>query len=152
MPTHDRQRSTPFEYWRCDAGHGRLMTFFNFLREKDFVRPLSGDQLEALKRDVQIVNCSNCGAPIDLNTASTCPHCGSPVSMLDMQHAEALVSELRSAALPKSPPPDLALQLAMARQQAEDAFALAGEDRPAADGPGLVEAGLVAVLRRMKHA
>src|SRR4051794_33479517 len=42
VPTHDRQRTTPFEYWRCDAEHGRLMTFFNFLREKDFVRPLSG--------------------------------------------------------------------------------------------------------------
>jgi hypothetical protein len=27
--THDRQRSTAFQYWRCDSGHGRLITFVN---------------------------------------------------------------------------------------------------------------------------
>src|SRR5690242_20311377 len=31
--THDMQRATPFQYWRCDQGHGRFMTYFDFLRE-----------------------------------------------------------------------------------------------------------------------
>ena len=37
--TNDRQRNTPFRYRRCAREHGRLITFFDFLREKDFVRP-----------------------------------------------------------------------------------------------------------------
>src|SRR6186713_2999326 len=37
----DQQRSTRFEYRGCPQRHGRLISFFNFLREKDFVRPLS---------------------------------------------------------------------------------------------------------------
>src|SRR6476619_6323709 len=39
LPTHDRQRNTPFEYLRCERGHGRFTRFNDFLREKDFVRP-----------------------------------------------------------------------------------------------------------------
>ncbi len=41
LDTHDMQRNTPFRYWRCPHEHGRLITFLEFLREKDFVRPLS---------------------------------------------------------------------------------------------------------------
>jgi hypothetical protein len=61
---HDRQRNTSFQYWRCPAGHGRLTGFFDFLREKDFIRPLSREQVEKLRRSVDSVNCSNCGAPV----------------------------------------------------------------------------------------
>lgn len=64
--THDMQRSTPFQYWRCDSGHGRLITFVDFLREKDFVRPLTPQQLEELRQNIQTINCSNCGAAINL--------------------------------------------------------------------------------------
>src|SRR4029077_873321 len=60
--THDLQRTTPFQYWRCDLGHGRLMAYIDFLREKDFVRPLTPPQLTELRRNVQMINCSNCGA------------------------------------------------------------------------------------------
>ena len=82
--THDMQRSTPFQYWRCDSGHGRLITFVDFLREKDFVRPLTPQQLEELRQSVQTINCSNCGAAINLGKDSVCAHCGSAVSMLDL--------------------------------------------------------------------
>ena len=54
---------------------------FDFLREKNFVRPLSADQLTALRQNVQSVNCSNCGAPIDLAKTSACGHCGSPLEV-----------------------------------------------------------------------
>src|SRR5687768_825684 len=31
MPTNDVQRNTSFRYYRCDRGHGRFITFFDFL-------------------------------------------------------------------------------------------------------------------------
>ena len=45
VETHDRQRHVAFRYWRCPAEHGRLTTFVEFLREKDFVRPLAPAEL-----------------------------------------------------------------------------------------------------------
>jgi hypothetical protein len=79
--THDQQRQSRFEYRRCTAGHGRLVTFLNFLREKDFIRPMSKARLDELRRNLASVNCANCGAPIDLTRASACQHCGSPLTM-----------------------------------------------------------------------
>jgi len=77
--THDIQlRATKFEYWRCPK-HGHFITFLQFLKEKDFVRPLTPKQIAELRQNVQILNCSNCGAPIDLVKQSMCLHCGSPL-------------------------------------------------------------------------
>jgi hypothetical protein len=121
---HDRQRNTRFQYWRCPAGHGRLTSFFDFLREKDFIRPLSREQVEELRRTVQTVNCSNCGAPIDLAVGSTCGHCGSPPSMLDLEQAGRLVAQLREADRPDKPvDPALPLEMARARRDVEAMFA-----------------------------
>src|SRR5688500_4784657 len=52
VKTNDRQRNTAFRYWRCAQEHGRLTTFFDFLREKDFIRPLSPPQIAELRRQV----------------------------------------------------------------------------------------------------
>ncbi len=93
--TNDRQRNTPFRYWRCPREHGRLIGYFDFLREKDFIRPLSPQQLAELRANVRTVNCANCGAPIDLVHASACEHCGTPVSMLDVQQISAMAEHLR---------------------------------------------------------
>ena len=121
--TKDMQRATRFEYFKCPNGHGRLTTFFDFLKEKDFVRPLTPQQIADLRRNVQIINCSNCGAPIDLATGSDCGHCGSPLSMLDMQQAAGLIAQLRDAErTDKTVDPALPLELARARRQAEEAF------------------------------
>src|SRR5262249_1887535 len=65
--THDLQRNTKFAYWRCEA-HGRFIGFLDFLREKNFIRALSPQQVAELRRNIQAVNCSNCGASIDLNS------------------------------------------------------------------------------------
>ena len=100
--THDRQRNTPFTYWRCGREHGRLITFFNFLREKDFIRPLSAQHLAELRQSVQTINCSNCGAPIDLTRDSSCGHCGSPVSMLDLKQIAGMIDQLQGAAQPRA--------------------------------------------------
>ncbi len=156
LPTHDMQRNTRFRYWRCDRGHGRFITFFDFLREKDFIRPLSAQQIAELRASVQTVNCSNCGAPIDVGRSSTCPHCGAPISMLDMKQAERVVSQLREAATPRPVDPALPIELERARREVEAAFgsAAGGPGSHAwwrdASSTGLVEAGLGVVSRWIK--
>jgi hypothetical protein len=119
--THDMQHATRFEYLRCPHGHGRFTSFFDFLREKDFIRPLTPQQLEALRQNVQSVHCSSCGAPIDLARGSDCSHCGAPLSMLDIAHADRLVQQLQQAANRTSGPvdPSLPLDLARARREVE---------------------------------
>jgi hypothetical protein len=133
--TSDMQRATRFEYWRCPHEHGRLTTFFDFLREKDFIKPLTPQQVAELRRNVQAVNCSNCGAAVDVTTGAACAHCGSPLSMLDLPQAERLIAQLQRAqsrdtrerreGVPahRTPiDPTLPLSLARARREVEAAF------------------------------
>ena len=87
---HDRQRNTPFIYYRCDAGHGRFEPFIDFLREKDYIKPLSPQQINELRQSVQTIHCGNCGAPIDLTRDSACQHCGAALSMLDLSKVTRL--------------------------------------------------------------
>ena len=153
--TKDMQRTTRFEYLSCPHGHGRLTSFFDFLREKNFIRPLTPEQIAELRRNIQIVNCSNCGGPIDLAHGSACGHCGSPISMLDVGQAEALVAQLRKAEQREAQPidPALPLELARARREVEQAFGrLQGDELWWRDvtRSGLVGAGLSAVARWLK--
>ena len=154
LPTHDLQRATPFEYSRCDHGHGRFITSFNFLREKNFIKPLSASELEELRSNVQTVSCSNCGGPVDVTRGSTCPHCGSPLSMVDMKQAQTLVAQLRDAATPKPIDPALPLDLAKARQDVEAVFATIDHQNDNwwrdASSSGLVEAGFAAFAKWLK--
>jgi len=108
LSTHDRQRNTPFHYWRCPAGHGRLITFFDFLREKNFIRMLSPQQLKELRQNVQQINCANCGAPIDLMRASACAHCSAPLATLDLKQISEVAEQLQRAdtRARQPPPPD----------------------------------------------
>lgn len=152
---HDMQRDVRFEYYRCPDGHGRLITFVNFLREKNFVRPLSPDQVEALRRQLRVVRCSNCGAPVDLVRGSTCAHCGSPLSMLDMAQARNLIATLRQGEASKGKvDPALPLNLARARAEVESTFeGLEGRGHWAEEAAtlGLVGAGLSALARWLKE-
>ena len=154
--TSDLQRGTRFEYFRCPNHHGRLTTFFQFLREKDFIKPLSAQQVAELRRTIQTVNCSNCGGPIDLAKGSECGHCGSPLSMLDMEQAERLIAQLKAAEsyrLNRPVDPALPLALARARLETEAAFkGLPGQEPYAADlwSIGLVGAGLRELLALLK--
>ena len=151
LPVEDMQRNTRFRYRRCPRGHGRLITFFDFLREKHFIKPLSAQQLAELRAHVQAVNCSNCGAPIDLTTTSACSHCGSALSIFDMTHAQSLIEHLREAdATAATIDPALPLELLRARRQTEAAFAEA-DMGPAwyrdVSSAGTVGAGLMALAR-----
>jgi hypothetical protein len=137
--THDLQRSTPFQYWRCDGGHGRLIGFVDFLREKDFVRPLTPQQLDELRQNIQTINCSNCGAAIDLVKDSVCAHCGSAVSMLDLQHMARTVGQLKAAASGSQAADGPAPRGPGDIEALVRAFKAAGRtDSP----PGLIETGL----------
>jgi DNA-directed RNA polymerase subunit RPC12/RpoP len=95
--THDLQHTTHFSYFRCEFGHGRLTPFFQFLLEKNFVRPVTGAELAALRAKVRNVQCSNCGAPLDLEHDLACRYCGSPISILDPDAVAKTVRELGQA-------------------------------------------------------
>lgn len=100
LHTHDIQRNTPFEYWRCGRGHGRLISFYDFLREKNFIKPLTAAEAAELRSRISMVHCSNCGAPVDLERRTSCSHCGSPLSLLDLDQAKTLIGQLQGAGLP----------------------------------------------------
>jgi hypothetical protein len=153
--THDIQRNTKFEYLSCPHGHGRLTTFFDFLREKDFIRPLTPHQIEELRRNVGSVNCANCGAPVDVTAGAACAHCATPLSMLDLRQAETLVAQLQKAEDRAHQPidPALPLELERVRRQTERTFAgLQDQDVwslvvSASSDRNLVSAGLSLVAR-----
>jgi hypothetical protein len=148
------QRNTRFEYLRCPNNHGRLVTFVEFLKEKDFIRPLTPQQIAELRKNVQSVNCSNCGAPVDLSKGSACGHCGSALSMLDMTQAEKLVEQLQSAdRTTGGVDPALPLELERARRETEAAFAGLTRDatwRDDLSSTTLVAAGLNALAKWLK--
>lgn len=126
----DLQRATHFEYLRCPNQHGRLTAFYEFLKEKDFIKPMSAEQLASLRKYIRTVNCSNCGGPVDLAVNAECAHCGSPITMLDLEQADRLIDHLRQADRTGQPvDPDLPLALARARQQTEANFRALGRDR-----------------------
>src|SRR5277367_4548830 len=55
---HDIVRNMRFSYWNCESGDGRFIGFFDFLKEKSFIRALSPSELHQLKQNVQSVNSS----------------------------------------------------------------------------------------------
>ncbi len=152
---HDLQRTTRFQYRRCPREHGRLITFFDFLREKNFLRPMTPAQVEDLRKHVGQVNCSNCGASIDLNLASACGHCGSALSMLDTNQAEKLVAELRAADRSGQPvDPALPLRLEQAKRETARAFERLEDGADwytDVSSSGLVVAGLQSLARLLRR-
>src|SRR5690606_9253230 len=120
---------------------------------------LSGAQLEDLRAHIQIVNCSNCGAPVDVAKTSTCAHCQSPLSMLDIRQADELIAGLREAERQNadsgaSVDPAMPLALERARRDVEQAFSQF-ERNPSwyqdASTAGTVGAGLMALGRWLRQ-
>lgn len=95
--TYDMQRNTRFVYYRCLIGHGRLTAFYQFLREKNFVRNLNAGEVARLKADIRQVRCSGCGAPINLETDSACRFCKAPIAILDANAVQAALEGLAAA-------------------------------------------------------
>lgn len=79
----DRTKNGHFAYHRCPQRHGRFNSFSAFMMEKGFVRQLNGAEIAELARQVQVVRCSGCGAPVDIRRENVCGHCRSPIVILD---------------------------------------------------------------------
>jgi Zn-finger nucleic acid-binding protein len=148
--THDMQHTTRFQYWQCPQDRGHFITYLDFLREKDFIRPLTPQQIAELRQNVQTVNCSNCGGPIDLAKESACPHCGSALSMLDMKQMEQMVAHLKEAEQPRAIDPTLPLTLERVKLDTESHFAAITSR--GGSSQSLVEAGLRLVARWLKDS
>ena len=145
---HDMARNMKFTYWRCGGGHGHFIGFFDFLKEKNFIHPLTPQEIQKLRQNVQTVNCANCGGSINLETDSVCPYCHSPISMLDMKQSQQMLAQLQAAAEPRPADPTLPMKLALAKQQASAMFQEDDAQWWADAGSGdLVQAGLNAVGR-----
>jgi len=138
LDTHDmQQRGTMFEYWRCPHDHGHFITFLQFLKEKDFVRPMTPQQIAEVRQNVQTLNCSNCGGPIDLARQTVCPHCGSPLTMLDLKQIAAHVRELKQEDEAQAAPEAIA-DREVERQFSQAVAAMKAEARP----QSIVQTGL----------
>lgn len=145
---HNIARNVRFTYWQCPNQHGRFITFFEFLKEKNFIHPLSPRELEQLRETIHTVNCSSCGAAIDLQNNSVCPYCHSAISILDLKQQQRMLAELKEAAEPKPVDPALTLKLAMIKERTAALFEVHDakwwDDARSGD---LIQAGLNAVAR-----
>jgi hypothetical protein len=86
--SQDLCKSGRFSYFRCLRGDGRFTPFLQFLREKQFIRNLTPLEIKQVSAKIKQVTCSECGAPIDLDGATQCQYCHSPISVLDPQAVE----------------------------------------------------------------
>jgi len=125
VQTHDQQHDTKFWYHRCPGGHGRFVTYFQFLRAKNVVRPLAGGEVDELRRHIRQINCANCGAPVNVEKDGICSFCKSPLAILDADQLKKIAAEVRQAQdkAAAGVDPALPLTLAMERLKAERAFA-----------------------------
>jgi hypothetical protein len=128
--THDVQRHTRFTYWRCGECAGQLITFNQFLRQKNFVREPTPAELARLRATIRQINCSQCGAPIDLAADSACPHCGAPVALVDPDSVAKAVHELsQQGAIPAAADQE-AMRTALSDAQINAIFELARMREP----------------------
>ena len=95
--THDMTRSGRFFYYRCAQEHGRASPFFQFLREKHFVRSLTQTEIARIRQYIREVRCSSCGAPVNIERDAKCGHCGTALAMLDPEAVEKAVGALSNA-------------------------------------------------------
>lgn len=94
--TNDFQKNGRFSYYRCDQGHGRAISFTQFLIEKNFIRSLNLAEIKSLSIRIQQVRCSSCGGSIDLTHDTSCSHCGSAISVLDNEAVEKALTALEA--------------------------------------------------------
>jgi len=145
--THDLQRTTRFTYWRCTADGGQLITFNQFLRQKNFIRTPTPAELAKLRSTVRQIACSQCGAPVDISTDSACPHCGSPIAMIDPDGVTRALRELSSGSAAASVSPEsMSAKLSDAQINAIfDLQRLADRERQLERGDDLVAIGASAI-------
>lgn len=146
--THDLVKTGRLTYYRCPDCHGRLTAFFQFLREKQFVRDLTPAELTRVRAEVHQLHCSSCGAPIDLQHDASCPYCGAAIAVLDADAVEKATrmwaeAQARQLAAPRAtlPPPVL-----------DDPTPVHDPSAAHADLIELVSLGLNAIGRLLRNA
>lgn len=149
--TNDVTRNGRFAYFRCPQGHGRLISFMQFLREKNFVRALTAAELATLSVKVKQIRCSSCGAGIDIAKDSACGHCASPVAVLDEQAVAKALAEwdekiARRQHLPETALPATYSRLANTPVASMEFWAQPSRADPAAEAADLLLTGLAALF------
>ena len=155
--TSDLAKGGRFAYSRCTNGHGRLIAFTQFLREKNFIRSLQPAEIMALSVRIKQIRCSSCGGSINLETDSICTHCGSAISVLDDAAVDKALAALDKKDVERSSlsPERMAESLRTAEASARRARQMSVQTGPAYDGldvatggglADLVEIGVSAVL------
>lgn len=92
----DLAKGGRFTYLRCVSGHGRLTSYVQFLREKNFIRSLQPHEIAALSVKIKQIRCSSCGGPISLESDKACTHCGAAISVLDEAAVEKALVTLQA--------------------------------------------------------
>lgn len=95
--SQDIAKAGRFSYYECPAREGRLTPFSEFLKEKQFVRTLNLMERNQLRAEVKSVQCSRCGAPVDLGSGFDCEHCGAALTVLDADAVEKTLRKLDAA-------------------------------------------------------
>jgi hypothetical protein len=98
----DLVRGGRFTYHRCLQNHGRFTMFAQFMIEKGFVRQLAPAEVRELAAKIGTVHCTGCGAPIDIRSEAACPHCASPISILDAEAVEKALADYQQKAVTAS--------------------------------------------------
>lgn len=140
--THDIQHSTRFTYYRCRYGHGRFTPYVQFLREKNFVRPLDPNELSRLRATVTTVRCVSCGAPVPVEKSAVCPYCGAPVMLLDPDAVARAIDTLNAAEAKRTEPQPVSGDALIAIANVERELAKSRRDYEGESGVDLVMAGL----------
>jgi len=149
--TQDLQRATRFAYYRCRYGHGRFTPFFQFLREKNFVRPLDSAELERLKESVRTIRCASCGAPVDIERSTACTYCHAPIMALDPDAVEKTLRELTISEQKRTTPdPDRIGESIVALARLDSEMERARREDRAQIGIDLVGVGLSALAAFLK--
>ncbi|MFY7905668.1 MAG: zf-TFIIB domain-containing protein [Burkholderiaceae bacterium] len=81
----DLVRTGRYITYRCAGQHGRFSPFSSFMVEKGFVRHMTRPEIDDLAQRVGAVNCTSCGAPVDVRNEHACSYCKAPLSLLDPQ-------------------------------------------------------------------
>lgn len=98
----DRTKSGQFTYHRCLQGHGRFTIFAQFMIEKGFVRQLSPLEVKELAARIQVVQCSGCGAPVDITQDAACTHCRAPIAILDPEAVQQALATYHQAEIKRT--------------------------------------------------
>jgi 5-methylcytosine-specific restriction endonuclease McrA len=135
--TNDLAKAGRFTYWRCPGDHGRLTPFFQFLREKQFVRSLTPAELGRVRAELKTVCCSSCGAPIDLERDTACSYCKAPLAVLDADAVEKALREWSEAEKRRPVPTRASIAQAVLDLRAAESRANRDAQRFSSTGAGL---------------